>query len=128
MSEELSIATVSHPAGKKLDWKAGFELIQTMDADDLAGSLLYGMGSVSPDEEKIRKEATDLFTNLRNILTDKGDANVVVVDYPGAPGTLGVTAYIAGGTSFNGEDPSGAYTVIDKALYFPEVLEAIGLD
>jgi hypothetical protein len=118
MGADLLLAVIARPKDKKLKWTAGRAVIRKMDPE----KLLAAIEEIDGDHEGVtlaRQRANQVLTDLKKELklTDARDA------YEWEVGRYHLS--IRGGTSW-GDEPSGGFTAITDAHYFPDALKAIG--
>ncbi|MDN5895397.1 MAG: hypothetical protein L0H93_15405 [Nocardioides sp.] len=112
-------AQVVQLRGSTLDWDAATGAVDALEPDDLATAVGGDHGEADDDQALNRDVAKGIFADLQALL----DA-----DYRRDLGYLDVGEYeihMAGGAS-SGDDPSDAFTVLHRAMWFPTVLTAIG--
>lgn len=119
MGSSFLTAQVVTVRGTVLDWDAATAALDALDDDALAEAVEGFHGEASEDPRDNRDTATGVFEDLRALL----DAR-----YRRDLGFLSVgdhDIHLAGGQSC-GDDPSEAFTILHRAMWFPTVLTAIG--
>lgn len=121
MGADLLLTALVHDEDKKLDWKAGREVVRKMPAKELMAALEEINGEACETLTEARREANAIISDLKRELANIHARDAYLWRIRGA------ALHIRGGTSW-GEDPSDGWTTFANAHHFPEALRAIGFE
>lgn len=121
MGADLLLSAMIHEKNKKLDWKAGREVLRKMPGDVLRARMEEINGDPCETLSEARREANDIISRLKDELADGRARDAYLWNI------RGMVIHIRGGTSW-GDDPSDGWTTFTNAWYFPEALKAIGFE
>lgn len=122
MGADLLLTTLTHDAGKKLDWTKGRQVARKLPIDVVQARLEEINGDPCDSAKEARTELNDIITTLKaelkngTHLHDAGGGDAYTYEVGGK------VLHLRVGTSSDG------WNAFTNAGYFPQVLKAIGFD